>query len=75
MSHSISKAQITILSDAGRIPAVASVALAFAVVVTKWDTRRKTRKHLAALPPHLLQDVGLDPMSAATETAKPFWVG
>ena len=74
MSHVITSAQMSVLSDAARIPALASVAVAFAVVVTKWDSRRRTRNHLKDLPPHLLKDIGVDPITAAREAAKPFWV-
>ena len=73
MSRTLTMTRMSILSEADRIPALATVAVAFAVVVTTWDTRRRTRKHLGNLPGHLLKDVGLDPLTANREVAKPFW--
>lgn len=34
---------------------------------------RRERATLAALPPHLLRDVGLDPGAARAEARRPFW--
>ena len=42
--------------------------------VTAWDQRRRTRKDLRNLSDHMLRDIGLDPIIAAIEAAKPFWV-
>lgn len=67
--------RLSLLSGEQRLPALATVALAFAVVVTTWDKRRKTRKHLANLPDHLLKDVGVDAFAARDEASKPFWQG
>ena len=38
-----------------------------------WQQRRRTRHHLGDLTDHLLRDIGLDPVAALTEAAKPFW--
>jgi uncharacterized protein YjiS (DUF1127 family) len=73
MSHALHTAHIHLLNSQARLPLVASVALRFAVVVTKWDTRRKTRRALHHLEPHLLHDIGLDQLSALAEASKPFW--
>ncbi len=73
MSRTLTMTRMSILSEADRIPALATVAVAFAVVVTTWDTRRRTRKHLKDMPRHLLKDVGLDQITANQEAAKPFW--
>lgn len=35
--------------------------------------RRRERRQLAALDPHLLRDIGLDSQTAESECAKPFW--
>lgn len=35
--------------------------------------RRRERRQLAALDPHLLRDIGLDAQTAESECAKPFW--
>jgi len=55
------------------MPLVARMAVRFAVAVTKWDMRRKTRRHLKNLTPHLLNDIGLDASTAHAELSKPFW--
>ena len=74
MSHALHTAQqIEILNAQAHLPVIARAAVKFAVLVTKWDTRQKTRKTLKALEPHLLDDIGLDRTSALTEAAKPFW--
>ena len=56
------------------LPALARAALAVAVTVTKWSLRRRTRKALARLEPHLLEDVGLTKHQAWREAALPFWL-
>lgn len=38
-----------------------------------WVERRKQRRRLAELPPHLLKDIGISPVEASREAAKPFW--
>jgi uncharacterized protein YjiS (DUF1127 family) len=37
------------------------------------STRRRDRRLLARLDPHLLRDIGLSPDDAQSEAAKPFW--
>jgi uncharacterized protein YjiS (DUF1127 family) len=36
-------------------------------------TRRRDRKALAQLDPHLLRDIGIDAEDARVESTKPFW--
>ena len=43
------------------------------MVVVQWDLRRRTRKDLRGMSDHMLRDIGLDPIAAAHEAAKPFW--
>ncbi len=38
-----------------------------------WLERYQHRQALAGLDPHLLADLGLDPLEAAHEVRKPFW--
>jgi uncharacterized protein YjiS (DUF1127 family) len=59
------------LSSATRAPArgVATVR----GVVRLWLSRWRTRRDLAALPPYMLRDIGLDPIAARNEAEKPFW--
>ena len=73
MSHIDNLSRLSLLSSQHRLPALATMAVAFAVLVTTWDKRRKTRTHLSDLPPHLLKDVGIEVQTAREETEKPFW--
>ncbi len=38
-----------------------------------WRRRARDRRHLAQLNRHLLNDIGVDPVTANQEAAKPFW--
>lgn len=38
-----------------------------------WLRRMRLRNELASIDPHLLRDVGLDPVSVRRESEKPFW--
>ncbi|PUB12716.1 DUF1127 domain-containing protein [Yoonia sediminilitoris] len=73
MSQALRSAHIATLNDHVPLPVLAVVAVRFAVAVTKWDRLRKTRKHLRTLDPHLLRDIGLDPVTAQAEADKSFW--
>lgn len=63
---------LSILSQHGT-PVAAKLAVAFAVLVTKWATRRRTRLALSKLDAHLLRDVGLTPAIADDEARRVFW--
>ena len=43
------------------------------VTFMDWIERRRQRRALSELCPHLLKDVGIDPGLAAREIDKPFW--
>ena len=73
MSHTHFPAQIALLNGQTRLPVLADIAVRFAVAVTTWDTRRKTRCALKSLDAHLLRDVGLASATAHAEATKPFW--
>ncbi len=73
MSHALHTAHLNALNAQANLPVVARLAVKFAVAVTLWDTRRKTRRSLKHLEPHLLHDIGLDRLSAQAEASKPFW--
>jgi len=73
MSQALRTAQIAALNDYAPLPLVADLAVRFAVVVTKWDRMRKTRKQLRTLEPHLLRDIGMDEITAQKEANRPFW--
>lgn len=55
------------------LPVIARWALAFAVLVTKWDRRARTRRALARLEAARLQDIGISLEEAKAEAAKNFW--
>jgi uncharacterized protein YjiS (DUF1127 family) len=51
----------------------ASIAAGIIAVVHTWQRRRRDRRSLAHLDPHMLRDIGLDAQVAALEAEKPFW--
>ena len=55
------------------LPLLARLAMQFAVIVTTWDMKRRTRKQLLQLDDHLLRDVGIERDVAYTEARRPFW--
>ena len=55
------------------VPIPALIAVKFAVCVTTWATRRRTRLALRQLEPWQLRDVGLTPAQANTEASRVFW--
>ncbi|MBI1172651.1 DUF1127 domain-containing protein [bacterium] len=55
------------------LPPLSRALLRATLVVVQWDLRRRTRQDLRAMPDFMLKDIGLDPSSAASEAAKPFW--
>jgi uncharacterized protein YjiS (DUF1127 family) len=57
------------------LPPVSRVAFAVAQAVLNWEIRRQTRRDLARLDPHLLNDIGLTTRMAECECQKPFWRG
>ena len=57
------------------LPIVATLAVKFAVCVTKWSIRYRTRRALGQLEPWQLSDVGLTPEQAMTEASRAFWRG
>lgn len=74
MAHarSVSTETLGILSQPG-LPVSASWAVRFAVCVTRWSIRRRTRRALHELAPWQLKDVGLTPEQAHTEASRAFW--
>ncbi|MGH1452953.1 MAG: DUF1127 domain-containing protein [Paracoccaceae bacterium] len=71
--HALHPAYAPLFANSPRLPALARVALAVAVTVTKWDARYRTRKQLARLSPEQLDDIGMTRGQAYTEAARPFW--
>ena len=63
---------LSLLAQPGT-PIAAKLAVAFAVKVTLWATRRRTRLVLSRLEPWQLTDVGLTPGQAEIEASRVFW--
>ncbi len=55
------------------LPPFSRALLRVTLLVVSWEMRRRTRKDLRGLSDHMLYDIGIDPMTASIETAKPFW--
>ena len=73
MPPSLHAARLALLDDQARLPSVAHALIALAVIVTRWDQHRRTRRALHGLDGHLLRDIGLTPHAARTEARKHFW--
>lgn len=56
-----------------RLPALATLFVLLALVVTKWAMRARTRAQLRDLPPHILEDIGVTEAEARREADKRFW--
>lgn len=63
----------TLAFSPATMPPLSRVVLRAAVIVMTWETRARTRKQLKRLDQHLLKDIGLDSMSAETESSRAFW--
>ncbi|MEM9576794.1 MAG: DUF1127 domain-containing protein [Pseudomonadota bacterium] len=61
------------LTAARNVPTLAYVAVEFAACVSKWATRRQTRRALRQLENWQLDDVGMTPLDAQREVSKAFW--
>ena len=55
--------------------AVSALLVGLARRVAVWERRARTRRALSRLDPHMLRDLGLDPVTARIEAARPFWKG
>lgn len=71
--HALQASHLNLLNDRQPLPVLAQWAVAFAVMVTKWDTRHRTRKQLKQLNDAQLRDIGIERGAAYTEAARPFW--
>lgn len=61
------------LSHRTSLPTVAKLAVSFAMLVTQWDLRARSRRALASLEAHHLDDLGLTAKQARDEASRPFW--
>lgn len=75
MTHTASHKQphISYLTTRASLPVLAQVAVAFAVLVTKWSLRNRTRQHLRHLSAEQLKDIGLTREEAHYQGTLPFW--
>ena len=73
MSPALHSAHVALLNGHSRLPTAAQLLVVAAVVVTKWDTLRRTRKSLATLTPEALDDIGVSRAAAKAEAERPFW--
>lgn len=60
-------------SDKAALSQPSRIVLSVALCLISWSERHRTRRAIAALEPHRLLDIGLDPDAALAEAAKPFW--
>ncbi|KPD12016.1 DUF1127 domain-containing protein [Phaeobacter sp. 11ANDIMAR09] len=61
------------LNSRPALPVLAQAAVAFAVLVTKWSIRHKTRKELRHLSADQLKDIGISRQEAHYQGTLPFW--
>ena len=61
------------LRENNALPIVSVMAVQFAVTVSKWTLRHRTRMALGHLTEAQLRDVGLTPLQARREAARLFW--
>lgn len=47
--------------------------LGLVALLHRWHRRATTRAALRELPPQHLRDIGMTPLQAAREAARPFW--
>lgn len=56
-------------------PPLSRLLVATALVLARWEERRRSRLALERLTPQQLRDIGLTPGAAEAEAARPFWRG
>ena len=61
------------LREDNALPIVSVLAVQFAVTVSKWTLRHRTRQALGQLTETQLRDLGLTPLQARREAARLFW--
>ncbi|MEY8802709.1 DUF1127 domain-containing protein [Leisingera sp. XS_AS12] len=75
MAQYLTTAQSNMSYLAGRraMPVLAQWAVAFAVMLTKWSLRQRSRRQLKQLSDAHLKDIGLTREDAHHEATLPFW--
>ncbi|MDX1786213.1 MAG: DUF1127 domain-containing protein [Roseovarius sp.] len=61
------------LTQVPALPVLAVIAVRVAYLIALWSFRHRTRKTLATLPAHALDDIGMSPRQATLESRKWFW--
>lgn len=62
-----------ILPAPATLPPLSRLLVGLALVLARVDDRRRTRRALARLEPHLLRDIGVTEPARAAECAKTPW--
>ena len=65
-------ATLRLINHPGPVSASEAV-LTIKQLLRVWMQRARTRRQLAKLLPHELDDIGVDAVSAEVESRKPFW--
>ena len=73
MAHCLAAARLR-RADHRHADRTGTLAARFRAAVAEWRRRARSRTQLARLGERDLRDIGLTPMEAAREYAKPFWV-
>lgn len=63
------------LPSPAALPPLSRLLVATALVLARWEDRRRSRLALERLTPQQLRDIGLTPGAAEAEAARPFWRG
>ncbi|UWQ48190.1 DUF1127 domain-containing protein [Leisingera caerulea] len=69
----MAQSNMSFLISRPALPVLAQWAVLFAVLVTKWSLRHRTRCQLKHLSDAQLQDIGLSRADAHYEATLPFW--
>ncbi|KIC39122.1 DUF1127 domain-containing protein [Leisingera sp. ANG-M7] len=69
----MAQSNMSYLNSRPALPVLAQWAVSFAVLVTKWSLRQRTRTHLKHLSDTQLKDIGLSREDAHYEATLPFW--
>ena len=61
------------LPSPAALPPLPRLLVSAALVLARWEDRRRSRLALERLTPQQLRDIGLTPGAAEAEAARPFW--
>lgn len=63
----------TLLPPRRDLPPLSALFYRMAQTVLTWEERRRTRRSLGRVSPHILKDIGIDAFAAEREAKRPFW--